>query len=769
MIDTSYKIVYACFLLAISTQCTTTNTSTVRGSSTVRSTSTVRSRGAASKVGTSANRVADATVAVSRGFGMGAAGGAGVHSKMNVGIKGDAHAKGDIHTKGGANPKVSSVAAPKISSADTLKVSPTTAPRPSFTAAPKPGSAAVPTSSSVAAPKVSSAAAPKPGPTPPPTVSASNTPRSSANATFTSSANAAPKSSSTNPPKVSANVTSTSSANAAPKASSSNSPKVSASTTPKVSASTIPKVSANATPTSSADAAPKASSTNPPKVSASNTPKATLTPKSSPTSAPKNDPGGNPKIYASTAPSVHATFETGIVFESYDVRRPEIAELPVAALRNELTKFGYVATPSDVMADLGSQLAWPAMTSKLTPKQLQMELEHAHAQWVNATDFGKAALMLSNAVTKALDNPALVVVDQTIRNNLQNALLDLALVSGKRARDAKHVADVKKLQASSEDSMAEWIRTFSGAEITQKLQGPEAEKLYTRVRNERDKFGRGALAVTVDDPDVQLYVNEEFQPSQHPITDLVPGRYRVLLMGPNSEDARLFKVEVVPNQTTHLDVQWALSSNLAVSTSSVGFVFTSATHHEASALACKLAHTTGHRDDGVVLVSMELEGKQWKVTASLYEEATCQLLRYGYVVLGNPATKDTGALARFITRGERAPDVVVTEEAPPSVFQKIASDRLTRTAVLVKPAPPPEPGHGLAWALAGGSAAMFAVGGYGLYSNNGIVGYGALGVGVALGALATYSFMNEERPSKESHVTIAPLHAGAVVGWSGRF
>jgi hypothetical protein len=542
-------------------------------------------------------------------------------------------------------------------------------------------------------------------------------------------------------------------------------PITAAPSTPSVIATPVPKANPTATPSTLSVVAtpvPKANPTPAPSthsVTAANIPPAAVTSKPTPAT------GAIPPHKPSNPLSANAS----IVFESYDVRRPEAAELPIGALREELYKLGYIATPHDVMNQLGSQLALPAMANpKLTAKGLLGELGSAHNQYAIATEFGKLASVLSRAVTEALDNPALVVTDQTIRDNLQNTLLELALVNGKLARDPAHAADAKRLQDASADMMAEWIRTFGGVEITQKRNGPEAEKLYMRVRNDYDKLGRGNLEVSVDDPNVQLYVNEEIRSSQRAMADLVPGRYRILLMGPN-DDARVFKVDVRPNQTTHLHVQWAVSSNLVASASAVAFVFASPIHPEASALACKLAGAAGRGHDAIVLLGMEPAGKQWRVMASLYETRNCQLLREGYVVSVQSTTRGSSALARFIAQGIRAPEITVVTEAGPAVFEQMIRDRMAETAVPAKPKPAPEPTHELAWMALAGSAAMLAVGSYTVYSGPRGVGYGALGAGVALGALAVYSFSHDEKPEEASHVTIAPLRAGAAIGWSGRF
>lgn len=486
---------------------------------------------------------------------------------------------------------------------------------------------------------------------------------------------------------------------------------------------------------------------------------------------------------------VGGSARANIAFEYYEVQRPEIAEIPVGAFLNELSKLGYVANPRDVIDRLGTQAALPAIANpNLTAQKLLALLTKAHTLWTRAPDFAKLAPVLADAVTTALANPALVVTDPTIRDALQNALLDLALVYGKLKNDSRFSTSAGQLKKSSDDMMAEWIRTFRNKVIPQSL-GPEAEKMYIRVGKERNKLGRGVLSVNVDDANVLLYVNEAIQSRLQPIPDLVPGPYRVLLMGPN-DDARLFIVEVLPNQTTRLDVQWAVSSNLSAQSSSVAFVFTSSTHPEASTLACRLASATGNSSGGVVLTSMTTIGQTWAIRAWLYDARTCQLIREGQVVFYAAVNAKGGrALARFIALRDRDPDVIVAADVDPAKFQATEGEGTAKASPAAPTAATTSTSRNWwAWGATAGSVAAFALGGYGLYRYYGpcgqpgpnyctqyyaysdLAGYGGVSAGVVLGALATYLFLRHDAPSsRASTITIAPLRAGAYVGLEGRF
>jgi len=454
-----------------------------------------------------------------------------------------------------------------------------------------------------------------------------------------------------------------------------------------------------------------------------------------------------------------------IAFEHYDIRRPEDADVPVGAFLHELGKLGYIAEPRDVMDHLGNQVTHPAIaTPKLTARQLLIDLGTAHAQWTRAQDFRTLVPALSVVVAKAFDNPALIVTDQTIRSNLQKVLLDLALGYGKLARELEGSpnkandptvgATIKQLRRSSEETMAEWIRTFSGEVITKNGNSPEAESLYLRVQDQNNKLGRGVLSVTIDDPDVQFYVNETIRLRRQAIPDLLPGRYRILVMAAN-DDARLFTVDVLPNQTTRLDIRWSISSNLVTTTSSVALVFASTKHPEPSELACQLARTAGHAHGGVVLVGTDVIDLQWRLAASQYDIRTCQLARSGHVVLRRPASaRSAQALARFIADGRPDPEVVVTSDVDLSVFQTIMNSAAPSVSAARQDEPSSPRPTWLPWTTAATSAALLAIGGYAVQGSdatcgwghpNCILGYTAIDVGVVLGGVSLYYWRSASR------------------------
>jgi len=514
---------------------------------------------------------------------------------------------------------------------------------------------------------------------------------------------------------------------------------------------------------------------------------------------------------------------TTIVLESYEVRRPENSDVPVGMLRQEFGKLGYVASPPDVKRKLGNQLALAAVEraavdapSQAGPKKgrsadpkprppnprasaaaLLKELTNVHGRWLAAKEsFDTLEAALYKAVSDAFASPALVVTDQAIRNKLQSVLLDLALINGKLARapsnndsetDSEKDQRAKGYQRAADDWMAEWIRTYGAEGVTQKDNGPDADDLYTRIRDERDRLGRGVLSITVDDPNVQLYVNETIRSLSHPITNLSPGRYRGLLMGPN-DDARLFRPEVLPNQTTRLIVDWSVSSNLVVAEWSVAFVFSSVTHPDPAVLACKLARFVGQ--SGVVLIGMETIEKNWSATASLYSVKSCQVVRAGYIVLGvDDRQTRLAALAQFVANGTRDSDVVVTTENLSAVRElagRQPGESIVSSPATGDSASPVGRSRGLGkWFVAGGAATALTLGGYGfyryytcgtyadnckdIYPRARVVGYSATAAGVALGALAAYWFYEDANTSKASRVTLEPSRSGTMVYWAAKF
>jgi hypothetical protein len=532
-------------------------------------------------------------------------------------------------------------------------------------------------------------------------------------------------------------------------------------------------------------------------------------------------------VSAATATRADAQPSSSIVLESYEVRRPETADFPIGMLREEFGKLGYIASPPYVKQALGNQLAFPASeppdpsmetgaiaarakvrsadqkkrpppNPRSSAPALYKELSNVHERWLAAKEpFETLSLALYKAASDALASPALVVSDQSIRNKLQAVMLDLALLNGKLAhpraggdaddqagedsqkRAAERQRAAKASQKEAEDWMAEWMRTYEDEEITQKKNGPEADELFNHVRDERSRLFRGTLSITVDDPNVRLYVNETIRSLRRPITGLSPGRYRALLMGP-SDDARLFRLDILPSQTTHLEIDWSVSSNLVIAEWSVAFVFSSATHPEPATLACKLARKIGLR--GVVLIGVDTIDKQFVATASLHSVKSCQTVRAAYTSLGaSEMKKQLAALALFIAQGTRDTEVVVTSEDLSTVAD--LEPEPPKPVALVRDM---SGAHRYGkWLAAGGSAAALAIGGFSLYrhytcgsesddcahiyTNAGLVGYVATGAGVALGALSAYWFYQDSRAADRSRIAVTPSHAGAIVSWETNF
>src|SRR5262249_42326935 len=161
---------------------------------------------------------------------------------------------------------------------------------------------------------------------------------------------------------------------------------------------------------------------------------------------------------------------------------------------------------------------------------------------------------------------------------------------------------------------------------------------------------------------------------------------------------------------------WSVSSNLSIGEWFVAFVFPSTTHREPRSLGCNLARRTGHR--GIVMIGLDAIEKQSIATAVLYSVKTCQVARAAHVMLGTAETqKKLAALALFIVKGVRDPDVLFPGENPYVVRDLEGPD--PEATARVADSPGAAQGHrspGLGkWFAAGGSATSLALGGYGLY------------------------------------------------------
>jgi hypothetical protein len=314
--------------------------------------------------------------------------------------------------------------------------------------------------------------------------------------------------------------------------------------------------------------------------------------------------------------------------------------------------------------------------------------------------------------------------------------------------------------------MAEVIRSYPSRVLTVRDFGETGEKHFLRVRDRLNLSGRGRISVTVSDPDGVIYVDEIVQgTAKMDAGDFVPGIYRVLVVMPAGE-GRQYEIEVLPNQTSRLVVDWEVDALLVLDIWA-GFRYPTEKEHAREAeLVHLLARKHTNADMAVTVTVTQTHGRI-SVVGTSYETRTGRILHSGSVeLLGSPSNDAMlNRLATCLTNGECAEGVLPVSHPeytpPPPDPEPVAPPPIAKppTALTATKADRETPSPDWPkWAAAGGSAALFAVGGLTLAKGNGlcgwghpnckvspvydIVGYGAIDAAGALGALSLYWWLD---------------------------
>jgi hypothetical protein len=493
-----------------------------------------------------------------------------------------------------------------------------------------------------------------------------------------------------------------------------------------------------------------------------------------------------------SVPSSAAAQVRGVAVEAYRGQRPPEADRPMNILLRELEKLGVVAHPPMIQERLGGRLPRPGLRPQKPPSlsQLYRQLDTAVNMWVSRQhDTSKTVAALEDALAAAFENLALVVTDPSQRSKLRRAMLSLSLAYDALAHDPSFASQAVAHGRASLEWMAELIRTFPQDAVTTNPHGPVAEQLYVTARDDLDKRGRGTLTISCTDPNVQLYVNEAIRQPGKTLLDLMPGRYRVLIIGPGNV-SRWYAVQVLPRQSAVLQIDWDVDASLAIGLFTVSFVVpVNAPEDREVELARKLARRLS-AEPGVFVLSLTTIGARPAVIATLHSVATGKVIRRASAILGPGDEARLRTLASFLVKGSTADGVIVD----------VTADLSAADLGAVPAVSPPAPAATMVssprslrarhpyrkWVVAAaatitlaGSAALFYVDEKGYCGQPQDVlcpevlettagAYTSLAIGIGLAGLAGYYFISDRGPAGAS-VSAAPTAGGAMVTIGGTF
>ncbi|MEO7734964.1 MAG: hypothetical protein ABIY55_28680 [Kofleriaceae bacterium] len=337
-----------------------------------------------------------------------------------------------------------------------------------------------------------------------------------------------------------------------------------------------------------------------------------------------------------------------IVLEVHDGQRSKDAAR-LGPFLDEMERLGADARPESIRARFRGRL--PRLGSEPTKKPADTERlqDYALSVWKRQPPPRELLPPLRQAVTETFDNAAFLIADPNRREPLRRLLIALALTY-------RRIGDVE----NAETVEMELIRSYPNQAVTESQDGPDAAELYEEVRTHSLALGRGTLTVTVNDPSLQVYVDETARRPNLPNADLVPGPYRVVVIDVNKH-ARRYDVEVLRNQDSVLDVDWDADSAFVYTGDSSALIFQT---RSARVRGAEVARRLLRSFDNSTVTLISISRSPGAVAdAAYYSTQTGRLLRHAQTKLG---TKDEQshlfALARFVAKGLESPDVTVLEK-----------------------------------------------------------------------------------------------------------
>lgn len=464
-----------------------------------------------------------------------------------------------------------------------------------------------------------------------------------------------------------------------------------------------------------------------------------------------------------------------LLFESYVGNRPAEAARIAPLIRTIFERHGFTADPLVLAMYLRDHAYRPALASPRFAESLKRASLRAEDDFTDEK-YAKMIEELGNQINLIRQNSLVFTREPKFRQFALSVMVFYALACGRQAKVLADKPDeAARLERLRDDTMAEVIRSFPTKIITPRDFGDEGEDLFLKTRDRVLQTGRGRIVVITSDLDAVIYINETVRgTAKVSAGDFVPGVYRVLILAPSGE-ARQYEVEVAANQTSRLVVDWDVDSLLVIDAGWVGFKYRSEKERAREATLVHVlsqAHTNANM---AATVTVTRAHGHLAVVGTSYDTASGQILHSGSVELTGSPSNDTmlNRLADCLIGAGCAEGVVPVSHPeytppPPDPAPIFDIDEPTKkpptvvtTATDARAPAATSPAHSWPkWIAAGSSAGLLAVSAYSIHktynlctcSTYSIVGYGALDVGVALGALSIYWFYDPEL----SHVDQLP-------------
>lgn len=458
------------------------------------------------------------------------------------------------------------------------------------------------------------------------------------------------------------------------------------------------------------------------------------------------------------APKAHGS--AGLVLELYAGSRPKDADELMAPVLAELEARGFAAGPGQSSKIIEASTSRPGLSTAVSADALRDSINTGYHEFL-VGNFQATLDDLRGALELIKENPALVVMDQTMRPVHMRALIGLAL-------------SLRRLGRSREAALAmdELVRAFPNAEISAREYGPEPAQFFREQAAALARQGTGKLVVETNDQTAVIFIDESFRGVGHVEAKLLPGTYRVYVQR-GKEVGRASDVTVEAGRENHLVVDLALDESIRTTARWSGLVLPEGEHVEDQAIeyAVKLGRSAGV--DRVVLLGLEHKPAEDELVGTMVAMTGRRVRRKASLSLRPiPSSEARGALGRFLAGEDpsRELEVSIQDGRPFSAVGAGSTTGGTPWKWVVGSGAVAVAATGLVFLALDGRCKGSAPDGGGECPNvwnTAAGGWAALGVAGALGVTATYLFYRDaHRAERIPRVAVVPSPRGVDV-WAG--
>lgn len=353
-----------------------------------------------------------------------------------------------------------------------------------------------------------------------------------------------------------------------------------------------------------------------------------------------------------------------LVYEIYAGNRPAGADRYMVPIREVMRELG-IGGPHEIASGFTAAPRPSIVDPKVAAAQIVDQIELGYRSVLQGRDFKAASQTLANALGLAHENPAVFLGDANLRTEMTRALVALGVSLNRTGEPA-----------AAKEAFADLSRMLGGQPLHG--YGLEAERLYDAVNAPLARGPRGKLSVAVNSADAQIYVDDDGTTRGNRFSaDVIPGRHRFLIAGKDRSLA--YEVTVEANKEIALDLDWEIEQALVVSDAWVGFRTRSPLDRSrgltfAKGLLRRMPRSD--RETTVIALGIEKVCDRPAITGVRYNFGPKQQQVNARVLLVGPRDEaKLRALARFLVRDEKSPDVVVgDQEIPCSGVARASSD-----------------------------------------------------------------------------------------------